>query len=336
MIPKKIAATLLILTACLLGGFWTSAHAVQANNWVYDGNYLVEVDFDDGSVIQYGYDENGNRILKTYTTANAKQFYTITASAGAGGTISPYPPNGQASVLGGGDFSFDILPNSGYYVSNVYVDGSPIGAETGYTFTNVTANHTISATFTTAFPITVSVNGPGTISPTSTTVNAWGYQTFTITPNTNCRIASVIVDGAPLGTPTTYTFANVMEPHWITTHFQIDTYVITTSTIGGGTIAPSSPTVNYGANQTFTITPPQGVSVYDVQADGVSQGPIGSYTFTNVTANHTLFASFNAVKNQRTGSYHQHLRDAYQAAQSGDSLLVQSGTFSEDFTGEPE
>jgi YD repeat-containing protein len=248
MTPIKVAATLLVLATGIFGGFLVSAQATQAVNWTYYGNQLIQVDFDDGTSIQYGYDENGNRVTKTY----GNQFYTITASAGAGGTISP---PGPVSVVSRGDCSFTAMPDPGYYVANIVVDGNSLGAATGYTFTNVTAAHTISASFVSAFPITVSVNGGGTITPTSTTVNYNASQTFTITANTGFYIANVVVDGASVGTPTSHTFANVSEPHSIAADFQIYTYSITTSVFGGGTITPTSPTVNFGASQTFTINP---------------------------------------------------------------------------------
>jgi hypothetical protein len=163
-------------------------------------------------------------------------------------------------------------------------------------------------------------------------VSYGGSTTFTITPNTGFNIANVLVDGSSVGTPTSYAFANVMEPHSITAEFQAYTYLITTCAAGGGTISPSSPSVAYGANQAFTITPPGGSNTYDVQVDGVSRGPIGSYTFTNVMANHVLSATFNAIMNQNTGIYYQHLQDAYLAARNSDTLLVGSGTLTEDFT----
>ena len=50
--------------------------------------------------------------------------------------------------------------------------------------------------------------------------------------------------------------------------------------------------VNYGASQTFTMTPNAGAVVYDVIVDGVSQGARASFTFSNVTANHTISAAF--------------------------------------------
>jgi len=50
--------------------------------------------------------------------------------------------------------------------------------------------------------------------------------------------------------------------------------------------------VNYGASQSFTMTPNTGYHVADVLVDGVWREAVTSYTFTNVTANHTIAASF--------------------------------------------
>ena len=70
--------------------------------------------------------------------------FTITASAGSGGSISP---SGAVSVSNGTSKTFTITPNSGYRVANVLVNGTSVGALTTYTFSNVTANRTIAATF---------------------------------------------------------------------------------------------------------------------------------------------------------------------------------------------
>ena len=52
--------------------------------------------------------------------------------------------------------------------------------------------------------------------------------------------------------------------------------------------------MDYGADQTFTITPSTGYHVADVLVDGVSVGAVTSYTFEDVSANHTISASFEA------------------------------------------
>lgn len=70
--------------------------------------------------------------------------YTITASAGEGGSISPA---GNVRVSRGDDKTFAITPDKGYAVASVLVDGKDVGALTSYTFENVRAAHTISVTF---------------------------------------------------------------------------------------------------------------------------------------------------------------------------------------------
>ena len=98
----------------------------------------------------------------------------ITATAGANGSISP---TGSITVSSGGNQTFTIAPNSGYQVASVTVDGTPVGAVSSYTFSNVTSNHVISASFSLAPPpsevansLTVSpqyVNGATTYVPGS-------------------------------------------------------------------------------------------------------------------------------------------------------------------------
>jgi hypothetical protein len=77
-----------------------------------------------------------------------------------------------------------------------------------------------------------------------------------------------------------------------------ETYVLTHPTITAsasvnGNIDPCGEiAVEYGNDQTFTITPDPGYTVADILVDGVSVGKVASYTFNNVTADHTIIASF--------------------------------------------
>ena len=71
-------------------------------------------------------------------------YYTIKATAGAGGSISP---SGSVSVREGRDQTFTITPDKGYAVSNVKIDGKSIGAVKSYTFENVSRPHTIEVIF---------------------------------------------------------------------------------------------------------------------------------------------------------------------------------------------
>lgn len=71
------------------------------------------------------------------------------------------------------------------------------------------------------------------------------------------------------------------------------TYTISASAGPGGTISPSgNVSVNYGSNQTFTITPKSGYSIKKVMVDGVSVGKVSSFTFSNVNTGHTIKAMF--------------------------------------------
>ena len=66
--------------------------------------------------------------------------------------------------------------------------------------------------------------------------------------------------------------------------------------LSGTNGSPSGTTiVNYGGSQTYTITPTTGYFISDVTVDGVSQGAITSFPFTNVTANHAISASFTII-----------------------------------------
>ena len=73
------------------------------------------------------------------------QKYTITATAGEGGSITPA---GDVSVKEGASQTFTITASEGYAIADVLVDGQSVGAVDSYTFENVTANHTIAALFT--------------------------------------------------------------------------------------------------------------------------------------------------------------------------------------------
>ena len=90
----------------------------------------------------------GNRAYTAHWRYNGSghsySYYTIKATAGAGGSISP---SGNVSVREGRDQPFTITPDKGYAVSNVKIDGKSIGAVKSYTFENVRRNHAIEVIF---------------------------------------------------------------------------------------------------------------------------------------------------------------------------------------------
>ena len=106
--------------------------------------------------------------------------YTITATAGANGSITP---SGAVGVAAGGSQTFTISPSSGYVIDTFKVDGLEVTATTSYTFSDVKANHTIEVTFKQESQ-TPDVTAPIiTTQPGNATVKVGETATFTIAVN---------------------------------------------------------------------------------------------------------------------------------------------------------
>lgn len=159
--------------------------------------------------------------------------YTITATAGTGGSITP---SGSITIAQGDSQSFNITPNNGYVIIDVSVDGESIGPESNYTFPDVQEDHTISASFIQqsqdSFTITATAGTGGNINPKKDVqVNKGDDQSFTITPDTGYEIADVLVDGSSQGPITFYTFEDVQKNHTIQTSFSPKEYTVTLSIV---------------------------------------------------------------------------------------------------------
>ncbi len=220
----------------------------------------------------------------------------ITASAGENGTIMPI---GNITVNQGANQTFTIAADQGYHVADLLVDGISVGAVNSYTFSNVFSGHTIEAHFEIdAIPqyvIKASSGENGSIFPSWNVVVDHGTdQTFTIVPDENYHVEDIIVDGISVGAQTSYTFSDITQAHTISVVFAIDTHVITAAAGDNGIIYPGgSVAVNHGASKTYLIIPDSNYHISDVIVDGVSVGAVGSYTFSNVTGIHAIFAGFS-------------------------------------------
>lgn len=138
-------------------------------------------------------------------TPTPVETYTITATADPGGSINPL---GAITVNKGSDKTFTIALAANYHIADVLVDGGSAGAVNSYTFTNVTADHTIHATFEAVELTHIVVN------PTEMTLgigDTWGFTvaahynygpTTSIAPDctylsSNGNIATVIISPSP-------------------------------------------------------------------------------------------------------------------------------------------
>ncbi|MFH0825297.1 MAG: DUF2163 domain-containing protein [Pseudomonadota bacterium] len=149
--------------------------------------------------------------------------HTITASAGANGSIDP---TGEVEVDTGEDQPFAIAADEGYHVDDVLVDDVSVGAVESYTFEDVTDDHTIEASFAANASHTISaIASPhGTISPAGDTVVAYGgSQLYSISPDEGYMVGGLLVDlidqGALLES---YLFEDVTEDHTISPAFVRD------------------------------------------------------------------------------------------------------------------
>ena len=124
----------------------------------------MEVEYD-ANGIKFDVDREG---FSPFAVVWQTKAYTITASAGTGGSIDP---EGTVTVAEGADKTFKITADEGYHIADVKVDGksAQLDKDNTYTFTKVNANHTIEATFasngggggggTTRYTLTYESNG---------------------------------------------------------------------------------------------------------------------------------------------------------------------------------
>jgi hypothetical protein len=187
-----------------------------------DAAWSVAVDHGDNVIVTGGSkNASGNFDYYTikYIIAPAPQTYTITASAGEGGSISP---SGQVRVNNGASQTFTITANLPYMINDVLVDGRSEGAISTYTFSNVTANHTISALFAISLigigsggssgSVSAPVSQQGPMNLANLQVQSAGISSSRVEPGTPVTvIASVANKGTGNGTANIRVYVNGQE-----------------------------------------------------------------------------------------------------------------------------
>ncbi|MCL5004083.1 MAG: hypothetical protein M1352_02320 [Patescibacteria group bacterium] len=290
-VTPAVPGTLSISTTPVSGGIYVDGSYVASGSW--SGSYYTSshtVSF--GAV--GGYNTPGAQSVTVNNGQTTSVTGTYTVQNGTL-TINTTPVSGAIYVNGGywgtGSASSTLSPGT-YTVS--------FGAVTNYNTpanqsATVYANQTTSVTGTytaSSYTVSTSAGSGGSISPTSSTVSSGATASFTVTPNTGYHIVSVTGCSGSLS-GNTYTTAAIYSNCTVAATFAINTYTITASSGSGGTISPSGTvSVNYGGSRTFTITPSSGYHISNVVVDGSSAGAVGSYTFSSVTASHTISAAF--------------------------------------------
>ena len=236
--------------------------------------------------------------------------YTITATAGTGGTAQP----ATQTVTAGQDASVAVAASDGYCIQQITVDGdvqftAADASRTEYTvqFPAVDASHTVEASFAQVYTVTASIGAGGTVQfdgqpvtdGASAAFRAGDTLTFTVQPNDGYQIASVQADGDVLsGENGSYTYT-VKGDCTIAVTFQKLTYTVTAKVSGtGGKVSVSPDEVEHGGSVTITVTPNEGYIVDSVQtADGTLLTPNadGTYTLANVTKDQTITVTFQQL-----------------------------------------
>ena len=256
-------------------------------------------------------------------TATFARHYTIVATAGDNGTISPI---GVTMVAEGADQGYIFTPDDCYEVDDVTVNGLNYGFLPDYTFQDISRNHEIHVTFKKqTFTIIATAGANGRIDPSGEwKVDCGDDVNFTITPDHCYEIFGVWVSidgGDPVQVLTTdvdvdsltrvgtYTIANIRNNYTIEVTFALSGPFIVTARAGeGGTISPKTAEVPCGASLTVKITPEychviadvkvtrgvgDPVSVMDqVKADTGAGDGSSTYILTDITTNCRIDAVF--------------------------------------------
>lgn len=173
-----------------------------------------------------------NNVIPSEPANNDYNYYTITATVGIGGSITP---NKNISVREGKSASFDIIPNKGYQIADVKINGVSIGSIAKYTFTNVRSNQTIEADFKFVDTIISPVTPPVNIKFDDVKETNWFYDV----------VKNAVEKGYFAGTS-----ATTFSPNAITTRGMIATVL---HRIAGSPNVSSANTHWYGAGQAWAM-----------------------------------------------------------------------------------
>ena len=239
----------------------------------------------------------GNLVGNTYTTAPviadcavnatfAIDTHTVTATAGANGSISPP----SQSVDHGATASLTVTPAANHHIDTVTGCGGNLVGNT-YTTAPVTADCSVSATFAIdTHVVTANAGANGSITPLSQSVEHGAVAMLTVTPAANHHIDSVTGCGGSL-VGNTYTTGPVTANCSVSATFAIDTHTVTGSAGANGSIAPATQDVDHGSVATLTVTPDANHHIDTVTGCGGSLAG-NTYTTAPVTADCEVVATF--------------------------------------------
>ncbi len=188
-------------------------------------------------------------------TCQSNEVFTVTATAGPNGSISP---DGPVEVCPGDDIVFTMTPAPGYVIDLLTVDevSQPGPFETGqFTLANVQQAQAVHVTFMASggeegseggcqpnevFTVTATAGPNGSISPSGEIEKKCGEDlVFTITPDEGYMVDDLSADGRPepVAENGTFTLANIQRSQTVEVSFiEIVEFSVTIFDPVGGTI----------------------------------------------------------------------------------------------------
>ena len=238
----------------------------------------------------------------TVSVTFAQFMYTITATAGANGTVNDADAISE-SVAYGSNYSLTITPAANYHVADVVVDGESVGAVEFYEFINITEDHNVTVTFeATQYTLTATSNiAACSIAPANVTVNAGTDVDYTLTVADGYQLVNVIANGEEVVvTNNAFTIANVQSDYTIYANFASSNVTVTVVQPDHATITPGTQTFAYGATPSYMIVPEVGYEIDEVTAGNevvavTYNNGIGTFTLDPVVEDITLTATTNVL-----------------------------------------
>ncbi len=249
----------------------------------------------DGSLAAWGYNTSGQCNVPAGT-----DFVEVDAGAShsmalcSDGSIAGWGDNtdGQCNVPAGNNFTtvasgqmHGLAVRSDSSVAAWGYDGSGqvSGTPTDKDYVAISGGAWDSLVLCRPFEVTASVGGGGggAVDPDSQRVGYGRDATIDLLPDANYHVAAITDNGVPQTVADPYVVSNVREARDVVVDFALDTYMITASTAGNGSVDGAG-LYDYGSIATLTATPDIGwhfVNWTDSVGE-VSTDPIFSFTVT--------------------------------------------------------
>ncbi|WP_400234776.1 InlB B-repeat-containing protein [Methanomethylophilus alvi] len=219
-----------------------------------------EVELSDGKLVLS--DIDGNKVVSV-TFEEIEYTETVTVSVGDNGTVSP---SGDVPVAYGDDLTISIVPDEGYRISKVTMDGEDVTSSvTGQELVlrEVKSNHDITVAFEKiTYTVAVSSGGHGSVDPDGDVLVEYGDSlTVKIAPDTGYVLKSVILDGIDVTSSVSglvFVLNDVVSDHSVRVEFEVITYTVTVTAGENGSADPTTSVVEYGKSLKIVFIPEPG------------------------------------------------------------------------------